>query len=1321
MNIDRSHIISDLINFSMAGNGLVTGKPGIGKSYSIAQLSEKLLEQDIPAVIVRVDELFDASDLEIGSAVGLDENWCSSLKGLNTKGETKAIFIFDAFDSARDSNLRNQVLNQIKKAIKQLNGWNILVTARTFDAEKSPDLQKIFGQEGTGGKIKCRSYEIKELNETELESLFKNQPYFRTIYKDGTDSLKDVLRIPFFLKLMNQIFIDQGVKGIEKISGFKSEVELLELYWTEKVSNRENYLELEAFLTKFSKLLVEKISLVCKKELLTDSSQIFKELRSNDLISEVGILEENVAFSHNILFDYIVGRQVIPDDSDRIENFIEGNSLRQFFLRPSFVYKLTLIWHKERDKFWRIYFGLKKSNSEKILLFHKLIPTTIVALQFEDWLDLNPISNKKEEIKYLLQAIRFLENIKYEKREIDLLNQISKNIELEFVWEFSHILDRIFKKLNEYKDSEIKLVGEIGRTFFYFILQKRLEEGISSNTKVSLDRLGSIKGVEYVSKTFFTDTKASRELILKILELLNEPGFEIYYFNNLCDNVKEFFEHDPGLASEVYLKLFGHVESSEEETIMGPQSVVMSLRSTRRQDFEMCHYRLEQNFPAFLEKAPQHAVTTGLKIVNGYSIHRNQSPIEAIKEKNNIQIGRKKYTFYTDLSYMWGDSLSYHKPAQLITHIIDYFNSLKKSKEFNSRDPLIQLYLSESKAGITWSKFIEFANKTPKLFKNLLYQILLNSEILSSTSTTYQIGESISKIYPLLNEKKRNRLVKSILNFKKEDSEPSYLIWIKRKMLSAIPKDLLESQEANLFLKEHGSLPNEPLFNNSSSIRPYRSTDWLRDNGIDTGTEKNKAIIDRIERLEKFNYANHNNTPNRGDFEQLITDASWLFDKVDSIGDLEEDLKFNLLKNLAGFVSIISASSTKFNEIEYGLFVEITKSAISYFSKYDPSTNEADSPISGYSPTPRREAAGALINLILIKKNVEILSLIPTTASDRDAIVRFKVLSNLSLMWEIDKELFWKIVTDRTLNETDYFNLTILIQNIYRNEILKESLPDVERSFNEISDRTNEFKSRESFTEIYSRILLHLFDHYKSEVAKRIIYSNLDDPFFVKGLLFVLFDFIDPKYQENDYSEKVTLKNLLQLLDEVVEKILMEYKEIKITEITEESKEKELIGIIDSIIQRIYFNLAINDRIIKKGDLIPTDANRLNYFITMMPTIESIVSASENLGHLIGHTAHYLMETLNGMVALGLDRQTVGWILNIAARTVQISKESGYGFDYHSIDEVVKLTEAILADHKELLREKEGIEELVKMLKVYVELGWPQASSLLWRLDEAFR
>lgn len=45
MNIDRSSLISELENFAVSGNGIIIGQPGVGKSYALAELRERLKQK----------------------------------------------------------------------------------------------------------------------------------------------------------------------------------------------------------------------------------------------------------------------------------------------------------------------------------------------------------------------------------------------------------------------------------------------------------------------------------------------------------------------------------------------------------------------------------------------------------------------------------------------------------------------------------------------------------------------------------------------------------------------------------------------------------------------------------------------------------------------------------------------------------------------------------------------------------------------------------------------------------------------------------------------------------------------------------------------------------------------------------------------------------------------------------------------------------------------------------------------------------------------------------------------------------------------------
>ena len=59
----------------------------------------------------------------------------------------------------------------------------------------------------------------------------------------------------------------------------------------------------------------------------------------------------------------------------------------------------------------------------------------------------------------------------------------------------------------------------------------------------------------------------------------------------------------------------------------------------------------------------------------------------------------------------------------------------------------------------------------------------------------------------------------------------------------------------------------------------------------------------------------------------------------------------------------------------------------------------------------------------------------------------------------------------------------------------------------------------------------------------------------------------------------------------------------------------------------------------------------------------------------------------------------------------------GYQFDTMAVDEVVRLTDAVIADHKQILRIPESAANLGAILDVFVVAGWPQATQLVMKLD----
>ena len=92
------------------------------------------------------------------------------------------------------------------------------------------------------------------------------------------------------------------------------------------------------------------------------------------------------------------------------------------------------------------------------------------------------------------------------------------------------------------------------------------------------------------------------------------------------------------------------------------------------------------------------------------------------------------------------------------------------------------------------------------------------------------------------------------------------------------------------------------------------------------------------------------------------------------------------------------------------------------------------------------------------------------------------------------------------------------------------------------------------------------------------------------------------------------------------------------------------------------------------------------------------------------------MELLNGVL-----RYDPALVLRMATDVVTCSKRFNFNSDSMAMRETVKLIESILADYRDKVQDGASVKNLLELLDAFVEAGWPEALSLVWRLDEIYR
>lgn len=1324
MKIDRALLLEQLNSFTQEGNGLIIGKPGIGKSYALSQLSDLLWDKKVPNFIIKVDET-DGTDEAFSQELELEGDWVAALNKVSMPDESsKAIFIIDAFDAVRDEALRKSYLALIKKAIRGLSAtkWNVIVSVRTYDATKSPQLIKLFpyNKSLTSHPISCRFMAINDLNDNELDSAFEDNITLQKAFSFVTNDLRQVLKNPFFLRLFEIVLEGLSKIDLNKIKIIKSETELLDIFWHRKIVDTEESYQKETYLKELASKLVVKKTLSISKDnfITTERLNTFKDLRSNDIINEVGVNERNISFTHNIFFDYAVGRLIIPTESKELLEFISSDKSRPFFLRPSFIYHFTSLWYHQRDLFWINYQYLTSQTDPNIILFQRLLMTTVVANEFEETQDVEPIFENSRTIQWMLQSIRFLSSRRFGERDVNFLSELSVKLSSEFVWDFASVFYSLLKERSDNVDLQKEDLwdnfGLIARNFLKFIFEERKRDSLR---KFSLDRLGSTRGVSFVSETYATNIQSSKSLLREVLNLLKEPGFEIWYLSVLCDSVKHFLEHDPHFVSEIYKTIFSHKEDSEDKTNMG--TVTLTLISNRRQDFDMCYYRLVEFFPNFLNSSPEIAIQTGIEIVNSYVINEELQGYNLGINKSEVTVQGIKSEYVPDLSSMWHDMLVYHKPAQLESKIIDYFRTLINNGENEILTKAVHVYLKSAKVGLIWKKFIEFANESPAIFIDYLYDLSLNKIILTSSDTTYEIGISLQKIASLLTKQKVKNLERNILDLLKTDAQENVYVEHKvKRLLNCIPSHLLTLKKSLRLVSENPVL-NEPVFKSHFSSEPYTTDKWLEDKGVDLNEQTNKKIYDLLSQLQTFNRQWQNISPNREIFSSHFATGLELFKIATEEANVNDELVFSALEETAKYFSIISRDHTQLNDAEYISIKEVITYCLSYISKYD-KEEDSSSASSGYSPTPRIEASSALVGLLRYRNEDEIFNLIKKYIKDLNAVIRFNVSRNISQVWMEREDEFWTIIFERLENETDSFTLGTLIYNIYRTDIIEKNEAQIIKAIEICEEQISRRPHRDTFMEAYVLLLLFLLDKKSNPSSKQIIYNNLVNTEFARVVLWKSFEFIDPKYRDNDYSVGNIHDELIKILEIITNQSFALLKDIDLNEIKEESLEKERLLIIDTVIQRIYFTLDINERI-GRNEPHPTEGNKRFFYKRIKNVILNVIKGSRDVGSgiILGHTAHYMIETLNGIVDFYPEETEE--LLSMIVQITELARVTGYTFDSTAVKEMVSFTEKVLADHKDILAREKTLDNIISLLNIYVESGWPEALNLLWKMDEAFK
>lgn len=1350
MKIDRIHLTDSLESFALRGNGVVVGDPGVGKTHLLLKLRQRLKAKGIPHLFLPIDQLGGGTQDELRAELSYQGDLIEKLRiELPHSDHQPGILLFDAFDAARSEQKQKRFLGLIRRAVRELRGlWNVVVAVRTYDAKRSQELLDLFDEssgletrEYSDNSIPCRHFKVPLLTEHEVEQAVNQIPSGKDAYERGSQDFKELLRIPFNSWLLERIL--SAPAELPHLSDVSSQVQLLRLFWDRRVRATSDGDEREIVLARVTRKMVEERSLSTRKENVysPQTQEAWRGLFSEGLLEEASSSGQHVAYSHNILFDFAVSFLLIEDEPRELEKFLSEDPSRPLFLRPSLTYYFTRLWYDASDIFWRVFWHILPSRDPRLHLFARLIPPAVVANEARRLQQLTPLleSLSREErvaneaVLRILQALRSLQ-IQNDELWVLFLDEVDTHLHREFAWDLATITSEILRRKDETgNDTILRACGRVGRSLLRWIWQER-----EQTRDAWINNLGAVHAVPLVAETFQTDSEESRVLLGKVLALTSEENFPIDFLYRLADEVDKIWPHDPQLVASVYETVFSHFETSEEKTHMG--GIVLPLSSNRRQDYDMCRYILVRHFPDFLRAAPPTATRAAIVSLNSFIVaeHIARYLYEDVKFEDlpkEFRFRGEVAHYVPDGSYIWDVQYEGHydkEPAEMASALFEFMGELASSEaRLTDLDLLLDVLRDNVWVAFFWRRLLRAAAQVPEIFAPRLFELCIASPMTES-DTLWELGEFLEAAAPYFTDPQLAEIERTLVGLpgSEEDVEQREFLEHRRdRLLARISPELLRTKEArelrNAMEEGNEILENRPLITLRSWSEPYSETRFLQRQGVDTAHPENQRLLN-FESLERFRSEWLNGVPTLEAVRSVLPDAKELYSLLQCRSGADEAVADAAWSRLAASVAVMSRTDTDADSDVFRFCREVLLLCSKHASPEPDPQHDREYNFPTWSPLPRNEAAEGLPWLASRRADGEILEAVAALVRDEVPSVRYLAVRELFRLSGTDSDSLWRLVEYVTEHETNRVVLQSLCHTLV--QVIAQEEEKTVKVLDQLLEKALSLNEKSDFQDSLIDLSVWLVLVRANEWAANAITSLLSDPVrLAKPLRRAVLEmsrFLTPQLVTSPEGSEIAGRAIdwqSKAIAAAAGGVSALRASLALSEHHDEetlAKLRDVYRVIDEVITRLYFAADVNENLRDGKEYLVSDEQRERFYFKVKPLLDQVLTFArdnEN-GVLLAPTAHHFMELLNGVL-----KYDPKGVLHMAAGVAISSRSAGYNFDSLAIREVVNLVEAILADYRAEVREGRSLQDLLDLLDIFAETGWPDALHLVWRLDEVFR
>lgn len=1343
MIIDRPILLEHLYRFATAGNGILIGQPGSGKTYELKNLSKRLHEEGIPSFFITVDKLPIDTDRKLVYELGIerpDDPQFDIFSYLEEerleRGGSTGILIIDSLDAARSPSSQAYYLDFIRRCISRLEDkWHVIVSVRIYDAKKSPTLLNLFPSNNqissptpfTRDDIGCRHFWIPKLEDAEIEQAVLQIPSLSAVYDSASKEFKQLMKVPFNLWLIENLMLHKSADI--NYSAIQSDTHLLKQFWERRVIEGHLGESKQFVLTRITREMVNEQSLSIRKETVFDFSAdgAWNQLLSTEVL-EPSSNHQRISYSHNILFDYAVSMLLLEEDPDLFIIYLSECTSRPIFLRPSLTYFFTRLLIDQHETFWNFYWKIFPTEECHLRPFIQLLPTTTVAMEATSLTQLEPLierlrDGKDDAKKAVLNIIRALISINAARKDalwLDFLCSLSPYFDEAFAWDLAVYLNTICDRAQEGENTEIlQKCGKISRQLFAWIW-----EGREKGDRNYFDNLGGIWATYLVAKTFDTDAIASKNHLRAALSLLKtEKNFQIKYISRLTGETDKILESDPEFLKEIYFAVFEHEETSNETTSMG--TPVLPLTSNRRQDYGLCTFHLTKGISKFIEKSPTIAAETIIGCLQDHS--KRARSIEV--PEDYFAFRGKEARYVCDISYVWDEGHYIDDTLKLADPLFNYIQKLAENGNTEKIDKILDVFGDHVRSAFFWRRLLRISAEYPDLFAERVFELCIAKPVLGHPETIYEVCQFIETAIDYFSPQQILQIETAILKLPDGEDEPLREILFERyvkRLIGRIPLDHLQTPNGRALradMEKSNKIPgNNPTYAfHEATVEPYTQENWLTDQGVDIKTSDNQELLEYSHKVEPFVKQWQNKIPPIEDIRSIYDTAHDVYSKLKRSHDLDERTCNVVWTDLAQCIETMSRGVEDPDSIEFKFCRQVLLDCAiheepQHHPQYD---NQFTSP--AWSPAPRHSAAEGLPWLAARHKDAKVIEAIEQLTRDVVPSVRYLATRELFRIWFTCPEEFWRIMQDIAGSERNIVVQGAVCSNMRR--FVKEDPERCVDVLNTLYKTISQTEGENTYPDEFLSMVTGFAIAFDNNWAKDLMLSFLTNckKYHAETVKLIFESTIYLKPQNLEKSETKQIFNRSRdWLESTIPHIVKAIRELftdygNNLDKNSETIVTDLYRALDEIVTRIYFSAGIFEKGASKEQL-SSDLQK-EYYCSVKPIFLHFLDACERSHVAINPgTAHYFIELMNGVL-----RHDPPGVLDMSVRVIRASTPAGYSFDHMGMEKIVELCETIISDHKELLLNEASLKNLLDLLDIFVKAGWPKPLELVWRLDEIYR